>query len=181
MAFKVIDNFLDSSSANQLKNVFLSNEFPWFLNSGINVSDEETKDISNRNLYDAQFTHTFYAKDLVMSPLFEVLTPLINRIDPICILRIKANYLPRTHKIIENDYHTDYTNDVIKCKTAVYYVNSNNGYTKFETGEIVESVENRFLIFDSDMPHAGTYCTNKIGRVVINFNFIEKASFSLLS
>jgi hypothetical protein len=50
-------------------------------------------------------------------------------------------------------------------------VNSNDGYTKFETGEIVESVANRIVIFDSDVKHTGTTCTNALGRFVVNLNY----------
>ena len=35
--------------------------------------------------------------------------------------------------------------------TSIFYVNTNNGYTKFEDGSIVESVANRMLIFDSNL------------------------------
>ena len=51
-------------------------------------------------------------------------------------------------------------------------MNDNNGYTLFEDGTKVESKENRVVIFDSQMRHAGIPCTDEKRRVVINFNFI---------
>ena len=58
-----------------------------------------------------------------------------------------------------------------RCKTAVLYLNTNNGYTKFKTGEQVESVENRLVLFDGNVQHAGTTCTDKRYRAVFNLNF----------
>ena len=58
-------------------------------------------------------------------------------------------------------------------KTAIYYVNTNNGYTKFEDGTVVNSVENRCVVFDSSLRHTGTTCTDQKTRVVINFCYVE--------
>ena len=55
--------------------------------------------------------------------------------------------------------------------TAILYVNSNNGYTLFEDGTKVESVENRIVLFDSNLRHTGTTCTEEKVRIVVNFNF----------
>ena len=61
---------------------------------------------------------------------------------------------------------------VIPYTTAIFYVNSNNGYTEFENGAIVESEENRMVVFPAEMKHRGTSCTDKKIRVVINFNYL---------
>ena len=55
-------------------------------------------------------------------------------------------------------------------RSAILYVNTNTGGTKFKNGRFVKSVENRMVIFDSNMIHAGITCT-KDRRVVANFNF----------
>ena len=58
-------------------------------------------------------------------------------------------------------------------KTAIFYINSNNGFTLFESdNQKVESIENRLVIFDSFERHSGTNCTDEKYRAVINFNFI---------
>ena len=46
-------------------------------------------------------------------------------------------------------------------KTAVFYVNTNNGYTEFEDGTKVESVENRIIFFDGSRPHNSSTCTDQ--------------------
>ena len=55
--------------------------------------------------------------------------------------------------------------------TSIFYVNTNNGYTKFEDGTKVESVANRMITFPSNMKHTGTSCTDEKKRIVINFNY----------
>jgi hypothetical protein len=61
-----------------------------------------------------------------------------------------------------------------KLKTAVFYLNTNNGYTYFENNEKVLSTENTFVEFDSHIMHGGTTCTDQLKRMMINFNYIPK-------
>ena len=57
---------------------------------------------------------------------------------------------------------------------AIYYVNSNDGYTEFEDGTRIETIENRLLVFDSSLWHTGSTCTNAKVRCVINFNYFPE-------
>ena len=84
------------------------------------------------------------------------------------IQRIKANLNPRHHKIIKHGFHTDVD---YECNTAIFYLNTNNGYTEFEDGNKVPSVANRMIIFPSTVRHSGTTCTDAKRRVLINFNY----------
>ena len=83
-------------------------------------------------------------------------------------MRVKANLNPRAENIDLGKFHRDVKYD---CHTAIYYVNTNNGYTEFENGDRVESVENRMVIFKSDTMHTGKSCTDENVRVLINFNY----------
>ena len=65
--------------------------------------------------------------------------------------------------------HVDYNFDGTTC---IYYLNTNNGYTLFEDGSKIESVANRLVLFDANIKHAGTSCTDALYRAVINFNFL---------
>ena len=56
-------------------------------------------------------------------------------------------------------------------KTSIFYVNTNNGYTEFEDGTIVRSIENRFVEFSGDTLHRGVSSTDVKKRIVINFNY----------
>ena len=89
--------------------------------------------------------------------------------------RMKFNLGVRTPEIFERPFHKDY-HDVlpenVPYKVAIFYLNTNNGYTLFESGDKVESVANRKVIFDGKLKHCGTTCTDSKTRVVLNINYI---------
>ena len=105
------------------------------------------------------------------------------------IWRIKANLLTKTPNIIENEFHVDmgrvYKDGVEidssgghkkllkQSTTSIFYMNTNNGYTKFEDGTKIESVANRMVSFPTNTQHKGTSCTDQKTRVVINFNYFK--------
>jgi hypothetical protein len=162
--YKVIDNFMDEDDFKELKNhILYSQQFPWFYNFGVAyLTDKE-------ELYDFQFVHTFYSPAFGKSTELARLSPLLKKINPSIIHRIKANLGPITPTNMQTGWHTDFDDRV--CITAVFYLNTNNGYTIFKNGETVPSVENRFLMFDSRLEHAGVSCTDTNFRSVINFNY----------
>ena len=92
----------------------------------------------------------------------------VNKIPVATTCKIKVNMNPRTPKIIEHGLHTDLP---YLCKTGILYLNTNNGYTVFEDGTKVESVQNRFVSFDSNIKHSGSTCSNQKVRLVININY----------
>jgi hypothetical protein len=61
----------------------------------------------------------------------------------------------------------------LKHKTAIFYINTNNGYTEFNDGTKVDSVENRMLIFPSKLSHRAVAQTDEDQRIVINFNYFD--------
>jgi hypothetical protein len=163
MKYKIIDNFLDDASFKNIKSQMLGSYFPWFYN------DMKTDYLES--LYNFQFTHVFYDNYKPNSNMFDLLTPLIQKIKPSALIRIKANLTPVTDNVIVYDYHVDY-ND-INCKTAIFYLNTNNGSTIFKNGTKINSLENRFVCFDSELLHTGTSCTDEKIRCVININYYE--------
>jgi hypothetical protein len=166
---KIIDNFLDEQNFLALKNVLLGSNFSWYLNS-IKVKNKTTINAK----FNYQFVHAFYTDHAPKSQYIELINPIISALNPSALLRIKANLTPSTDKIIEYDYHRDFeTPHRFDGMTAVFYVNTNNGYTIFENGEKVSSVENRMVIFDSNILHTGTTCTDEKVRCVLNFNYYE--------
>jgi len=162
---KIINNALGKPEAVEIKNVLISNMFPWFIHKGIVYKNE--------NNY--QFAHIFYHENKINSNFFEKITsPILKVLNPISIIKIKANLLPKDKKIIEYGMHIDFINK--NSKTAIYYVNTNNGYTRFENNKKITSEENKLVIFNSNIKHAGTTCTDSDYRIVINFNYFENES-----
>lgn len=150
-----------------LKNfIIYSGNLSW--NTKIGVAENGGKD--GWFLY-----HMFYNQFQKTSENFNILFPLLKKLDPIAIIRIKANFYPTTSKIVRHDFHVDLL-DVddtpISCKGCLFYLNTNNGKTIFDDGTEIESVENRALFFDPAIYHKSTSCTNDfMGRFNINFNY----------
>ena len=162
MGMEIIDNFLSENDYILIKNTMFSNNFPWFLNPVLDSMRGENDSL--------ELTHSFYYNYSWNSNSSNIIYPILNKINPSAILRIRAALMPKKISQIENAWHTDNDSD---CITAIYYVNSNNGYTKFENGSIVESIANRFVFFNSQALHTGTFCTDEDFRCLINFNFFK--------
>ncbi len=168
---KIEDNFLNQAEFDKLQTFMMTAEFPWFYNSF--VVYEKVKN----NQF--QFTHGFYRMGATTSPFMERLVPTLEVINALSIYRIKANLRTRTHSIEKSTFHVDISNlgkypEKLKhWTTAIFYMNTNNGYTEFEDGTKVESVANRMVTFPANLKHRGTSCTDEKIRVVINFNYFK--------
>ena len=168
---KIEDNFLNQKEFDKLQTLMMEDSpFPWFYNAQVDFDEDVDK---------LQFIHVFYDNAAALSPCMHELTPIMSKINLLSIIKIKANLLTRTSEIVENKFHIDspYTfvseKKIKQWTTSIFYVNTNNGYTKFEDGTIVESVANRIVTFPANMKHTGTSCTNERTRVVINFNYFK--------
>tara|TARA_B100001094_G_scaffold299237_1_gene323762 strand:- start:609 stop:1142 length:534 start_codon:yes stop_codon:yes gene_type:complete len=173
----VVDNFLNKSEYDTLYNHIIglttTQQFPWFFNS--------QKVVGSNIDYNFQFVHIVLENGKIDSPVtFEVLKPLLNKLKPKGLIRIKLNLTTKTNNIIKYPLHRDINvkdekdiNQLKKddYKVAIFYMNSNNGYTYFENKKKVKSVANRLLKFDNIMNHSGTTCTDENQRVVININY----------
>ncbi len=164
--YKIIDNCLDQESFLTLKNTLLGKDFPWYLNNSKVFKVSEVPSI-----YNYQFTHTFYYGHTRSSDWFKVIMPVLEVINPAAIVKIKANLTPVTSSIITYDFHVDQFS--AHGMTAVFYVNTNNGYTEFKDGIKIQSIENRLVLFDSNTLHSGTTCTDEKVRCVLNFNYFN--------
>ena len=157
---KIINDYLNKEEFINIKNLLINNNFPWYLNEILDKKVEE----------EFQFTHTFYDNFVIKSDYFNYLNNILSILKPKALIRIKANLLIKTNEIIEHGYHVD--TEAKTSKTAIFYINTNDGYTKFKNGELIKSEENKLIIFDSDQEHTGTTCTDKLFRMVINFVYI---------
>ena len=168
LVMEVIDNFLDKDTFNLFQNYILSPQMVWNWNEYIIINDEKFKGDSNQY----QFAYTFYDmnEDRQQNKLYPLIEPFLLKLKPNLLRRIKINLNPRTVFHRSGGYHTDFPY-FPTAKTAVYYVNTNNGYTIVKGYGKVESVENRMVIFDSDILHTGVSCTDEKRRIVVNFNY----------
>ena len=173
---EIEDNFLNQSEFHSIQEIMMGSAFPWFYSDGI-VTSVDGK---------FQFTHLFYQDSYQFcqhsgpqSENLKMLMPVINALPILTAWRIKANLLTRTPSIVENEFHVDLGNlkeqpkILAQWTTSIFYINTNNGYTKFEDGTKVESVANRLVTFPANIKHTGTSCTDEKIRVVINFNYYK--------
>ena len=175
---KIIDGLLGDEELKKLQDLLLGHDFPWYFNDN---TIQKGKD----NLNDFQLIHAFYLDGknfwFIHSESFKFIEPILEKIGCKILIRAKANL--RTvapEKDIIVGYHTD---DQARnfafaygiTETAIFYVNTNNGYTIFKDGKKVDSIENRLVTFPTDTEHCGVSCTDSKQRGVINFNYIKGA------
>ena len=172
---RVIDNFLPDYQFKLLSSIILGDEFSWYWNDKILEPEDKYY-----NPKDYQFTHTFFDRDPPVNGESSIYYELIKNSSIFSLLgvnqlyKIKANLNPRTFFKRFHGWHSDYPakNGFEPGKTAILYINTNNGYTKFKKGGKVKSVANRMVIFDPHIQHAGYTCTDEKMRVVVNFNYV---------
>ena len=157
MNYELIDNFLEPKDLKKIQDLFLGRKIAWNCSDGIVLPGDGA----------FQFIHVLYSNYAPASPFFNELAPIWQKIDPCSIVRSKANFTMKTVEHDKSAYHSDVDN----CITAIYYVNTNNGYTEFQNGMKVDSIENRIVIFDSNEKHRAVTTTDTARRVVINFNY----------
>ena len=159
---EVIDNFLPIFELKQIQNIFLTGTRLW----SYNVQGYKDGIPQERT----QFVHTLWDPiSGIVTPHGEIGTFFIEKLNPRVLLRIKANLQLKDSKIYEDPLHVDFEN--IESTTSIFYVNTCNGYTYFEDGSRVNSVENRLVTFPTQTLHGGANCTDQDCRIVINFNY----------
>jgi len=159
MKKQIIDNFLPNDVFNNLKNLVMGNNFPYHFQNTV-----EKKDSDDDKFY---FTHILY-DEKINSPYFDLFKPIIDKLNPKKLIRMKINCYTRTEKLEEHKPHTDYPYENLGC---VLSFNTCNGYTKFEDETKVNSIENRAVIFEANKPHNSTSCTDTQARFNININY----------
>ena len=164
---KIFDNLLEKKDFEFIQHHMMGSQFPW--HKGIVTNEKRDIPLCDE-LDNIQFCNWIYKMNEPGGPEIKIVNSIINH--PILamtsLVRVKANMTIRSNKIIEHGWHRD---GYFGCNAAIYYVNTNDGYTKFEDGTKVESVENRLITFNSQDTHTGTNCTNQKVRCVLNFNY----------
>ena len=163
---QIYDNFLNPTDFQNVYVNMMGDRFPWYYNTSVSNPCKYESDLNY------QFTYSFYKEDAgVMGDYYSILSPCLEKMGINRLLRCKSNLNPRTEVNQQiGDMHVDENFPYIK--TAIYYVNTNNGFTLFEDGTKVDSVSNRLVVFDAPTNHVGYTCTDENVRVLINFNYI---------
>jgi hypothetical protein len=167
--YEVYDNFLDYESFIKIQNAHIYSNFPWYMGPIVSEKYMKNNNLRKYEKENFQFSHVFYENNEIKSSFISNMNPILDKIKMYRLIRLKSNMQLGKKKIDEKLMHVDYEYD---CKTAVYYLNTNNGYTLLENNEKIYSVENRLLVFNSEIKHSGVGCTDKPIRIVTNINFV---------
>ena len=164
---EIYDDFLSEYQFKNFDTQIVNNAyFPWYYNDMV---------VTGKNDGGYQFTHGIFDLHVggVVSDMFPLFTPLLEKLKVRHLVRIKLNLNPKTFFHHGGGWHVDYwPNDPFPhTKTAVFYLNTNNGWTSFKKGGRVKSKSNRIVIFDSSSKHQGVTCTDNNRRIIVNFNY----------
>ena len=142
-----------------------SSSFPWQF---------EPRKITHQEIlpWNSQFVHVFYDNDEPQSPFITIIEPLIEFLDPLCLIKAKANLTIATENPQAHEWHQD-TGDE-RIMTALYYANTNNGFTEFETGERVDCERGELITFPSTLKHRAWTHTDTQARAVIHISYIAR-------
>lgn len=175
MTIEIIDDALAPMEMAAIEGHLMGQDILWNWNE--NIVAEEQRECEKK--YDQQMTHLFYMNPTFLSPDYRCLEPLFYKLNASAMIRVKANLTFCTEKNILTGWHTDVIESwgkEHKTKTAIYYVNSTNGYTMIRDDDGVETKvegnKNRLVIFPSHFKHAGVTCTSPRKRVVVNINYL---------
>ena len=169
--YRVIDNVLSEDDLIKIEqNVLQAPIFKVF---------NSTASKQSSNVYDVMMSRVFFSSyysqsqesgfDKEYLPYFY---PLLDKIVSGFLLRVSLNLTFATPNPYVSEFHVD--TEVKNSNTCVYYLNSNNGGTKFrDSGEIVQSQRNRGVIFPSHFSHAAVNTTDTKLRWVLNINYLN--------
>ena len=149
-------NFINKKHSNKINEELLKPYFPWYYNE-----NQTSKDTS-------YMFHIFFKNSNVNSDYYYLIEPILKKLKFKNLLNVRANLcLKRPSKC---SWHVDNFTKDLKHKTAIYYVNNNNGYTIFKNKKI-KCEKNKIVVFDADQKHKAKIQTNTDARIVINFNY----------
>jgi hypothetical protein len=170
---RVIDDFLEREQFLALQAAVRATSFAWERSAILSASAAAHL----RPCDNLQDIHGFYLHKRAVryaSPTLTLIAPLLDKLAPLALLKAKVNRTARSEQHIEYGLHVDTRRR--GASTAIFYLNTNNGYTLFGDGSKVASVENRIVIFDASTLHTGASCTDAPHRLVLNINLLAPSS-----
>ena len=155
------DDFLTMEEFDQLDSIINNPFFPWFYQT-VQTWDD-----------DPFFCHTLYHADEPQSEFYRPVQTIFKKyMKWTSMYRLNVNFCTKGST---SNFHTDTNgkdNEEVMT-TSIFYLNTNNGYTEFEDGSTVDSVQNRLVTFPTNTSHKVVGQTDTDKRIVLNFNYIK--------
>ena len=167
---KIYDNFLEEKDFKDLQEFIHGDLFPWYFRQGTVYPTDDPDDW--------RFSHLVYSTgNGIVSPmqydLWNLIAPVINKINVGAVTRVKLNLDMKTKKHVKTEWHVDNTwANSVNAYTGIFYLNDNNGYTEFRSGEKVKSTSNKLVLFRANEEHRGVTQTDVTRRIVLNLNMM---------
>jgi hypothetical protein len=166
LEYKVINNFLEKENFYKFQEeIFNENNVPWYYrNSQICESVNELDDVGYFSLcFFNNFYNDFNGFNYFLYKIYE-------KLECKSLIQSRANLYLKQKENKKLYFHTDYP---FKCKTAIFYMNNNNGATILDENKKIkiESIENRMVVFDSQIRHSALVQSDTKRRICININY----------
>jgi hypothetical protein len=141
----------------------------------IDIGIPEVPEIHNNQFVYSVFKDGKFDIQINEDFVFHFVEYLEDKLNSIQLLKMKFNlsvpldsqYTFGWHKDMEHFSH------IPAYKTAILYLNENDGYTALEDGTKINSIANRLVIFNGNTYHAPVNATNIRNRLVLNINYLE--------
>ena len=161
----IIDNFLPTDELEEIEQLLLSQQFPWFAMDGIVYEGD----------LDKRMVHLLHRENF-SSKYFERFLPIFRELRLEYVLKAKINLDIKQDKTytfhIDNEIFREYNPAFF---TGIFNFTNCNGGTLFKKdNKFIESKRNRMVIFSSCLEHAGVCPTDELFRYGLNINWIGK-------
>jgi hypothetical protein len=161
---KVIENFLEKNEYLRLKELIFNIDFPWRIRNNMTEIDKAY-----------YFTYNFFYNYVSQSEHFEnYIIPIMRKLNAKAIVQVRANLI--LNKLFEKSgFHIDNTDD-FNCKTAILNFTTCDGGTELLINDkikFLESVENKIVIFDSNIKHRTVPSKTTSARIILNINYFD--------
>src|SRR5210317_1301874 len=122
----IFKNYIQKRNLDLINKTFLSDYFPWY------YKPRQVKDAKKDTSF---FSHCFFDNGNINSNFMFLIEPILKKLKVKKLLNVRANLCLKgkfhCSWHIDNDFTTD-----LNHKTAIFYVNTNNGVTEFSNNKV---------------------------------------------
>ena len=103
MKFEIIDNYLPPNEFEDVRDYFVGQDFPWYVNQAkvMHVARMIDPELQRKEIYNWQMVNYVYGGGQPLGPQYEKVLPIVNKLQPRALIRIKANLNHHTDRLQE--------------------------------------------------------------------------------